>query len=171
MFTQLGDVKFQPERCALGTSGLWDKCLVYEIIHQSLRVCACTSLHVLVEVRILTYPCEQIRHTSPFMLSGNFSQGTLILSSSCFSTEVCCKSPLSQLSTCTEGNRKHLKMRGSTTQQTTKSLLKRWYRQVFATSGISYSSRHSVGFVTLYCCMMSSSGPWNVTCLSRMLPF
>lgn len=49
----------------------------------------------------------------PFMFSGNFLLGTLILSSSCFSTEVilclCCKSLLSWLSTSTGGNRKRFK--------------------------------------------------------------
>lgn len=47
------------------------------------------------------------------MLSGNFSQATLILSFTRFSTEVifrlCCKSSLSQLSSCIGGNRKHFK--------------------------------------------------------------
>lgn len=72
-----------------------------------------TSLHLVLEVSLPTYPREQMWHTSPFMLSGNFSQGTLILSFSRFSTEVifrlCCKSPLSRLSASTGGNRKHFK--------------------------------------------------------------
>lgn len=94
--------------CAWVTkSSLWNKYLVYEIIHQSL------SSHILVrgsggkssDISSCTNP--------PFMFSGNFLLGTLILFSSLFNTKVilllCCKSPLSWLSASTRGNRNHFK--------------------------------------------------------------
>lgn len=92
------------------------------------------------------------------MLSGNFSQGTLILSFARFSRSnwysAFVANPRSLNCLHAPGETENiLKMRGTTTKQTTKSLLKRWYRQVFATLGTSYSSRHLVG-------LLRSSAPW-----------
>lgn len=88
-------------------SGLWDKYLVCEMIHQSL------SSHILVCGFGSKYSDISSWTNPSFMFSGNFLLGTLILSSSHFNTKVilllCCKSPLSWLSASTGGNRKRFK--------------------------------------------------------------
>lgn len=88
-------------------SGLWDKYLVFEMIHQSL------SSHILVRGSGGKYSDISSWTNPPFMFSGNFLLGTLILSSSHFNTKVilllCCKSLLSWLSASTRGNRKRFK--------------------------------------------------------------
>lgn len=70
---------------------------------------------------------EQIRHTSPLMLSGKFSQGTVIPSFTHSSTKVvfclCSKSLFSQLAAST-GETEHIlqtSMRNTLTKQTTNS--------------------------------------------------
>lgn len=78
-------------------------------------------------VSILTRLSEQIRHTSPLMLSGNFSRGIVILSSTHSCTKVmfclCSKSLFSQLAAST-GETEHIlqtSMRNTLTKQTTNS--------------------------------------------------
>ncbi len=105
---------------------------VFEIIDQSmfLSLCVCAQscfMWVWMYVSILTRLSEQIRHTSPLKLSGNFSRGTVILFSTHSSTKMvfclCSKSLFSQLAAST-GETEHIlqtSMRNTLTKQTTNS--------------------------------------------------
>lgn len=105
-------------------------------------------------VSILTHLSEQIRHSSPFMLSGNFSRGTLILSSTHSSTKVvfclCSKFLFSQLAAST-GETEHIlktSMRNTLTKQTTNS--EHGYRNADIVSLFFFISFPHQGTTTVY---------------------
>lgn len=120
---------------------------------------------------ILTHLSEQIRHSSPFMLSGNFSRGTLILSSTHSSTKVvfclCSKFLFSQLAAST-GETEHIlktSMGNTLTKQTTNSehgyrnadIVSLFFFHLLSPSGNNYTVSvivcHFVLFFFLLFCM------------------